>query len=382
MGLFRAIILILFTGLFFYVTHQLTRFADFSFATNVAVISLMLLLFGLVLAMPLFFWSANRTLHRPWHDTYFFLAHSALGYINFLIAFIILRDIFSFIYFYAVPDSPTEAWYNATGTGVMLTLPLVFLFIGTLVVRSGPRLKKLNLQFPHLPADLEGIKILHVTDLHIGRSLPSRFVQKLLRLSEKHPADLVVFTGDILDDLPSRFQNDLHLLRKMPTVHGHFFVPGNHEYYWEGSHTIEAFRKLGFHVLTNECHSLSIGAASLQICGVPDPAARMFNMESPDFEKLRVALAPQAFKVLLSHQPVLADKAAPLGVNLQLSGHTHGGQFFPWNFLIGFFQKYGKGLYYIQELQLYVNQGTGYWGPSLRLGTYCEVAEITLRSKK
>ena len=86
-----------------------------------------------------------------------------------------------------------------------------------------------------------------------------------------------------------------------------------------------------------------------------------------------------SFKILLAHQPFIADEASHYGFHLQLSGHTHGGQFFQWNFLIGFFQKYAKGLYRLKSMQLYVNQGTGYWGPSLRLGTYCELTQIVLR---
>lgn len=381
MDFFRALVLILFAGLFFYVSHQLTRFADLGPLANISVIAFIALLFGLILTLPFYFWSLNHREHRSWHNVYYSLTHLAIGYVNFLVAFIIIRDVLSFVYHYATPDFNSEIWYNGTGTLVALILPLIFVTLGYLIVRSGPRLKKVHLKFPDLPPDLEGLRILHITDLHIGRNLPTNFVKKLVRVAQKHPADIVAMTGDMIDDVPVHYQEDLQLLKKIPHKYGVYYVPGNHEYYWHAERTIPEFHKLGFEVLINECRTLQVGSAKLQMCGIPDPAARLFKLDSPDFEKLAKTLAPPAFKVLLSHQPSLADKAAPLGIELQLSGHTHGGQFFPWNVLIGFFQKYGKGLYRILNLQLYVNQGTGYWGPNLRLGTYCEVAEITLLAK-
>lgn len=378
MGLFRAIVLILFSGLFFYAAHQLTRFAELPFLANAAVLVFLALVFGVVLAMPLYFWSQDRNNHKPWHDTFFAFSHMAIGYINFLMVLIILRDLLAFAANYLPLGISNDTLYDAQSMALMLVLPVAFIILGTVVVRVGPRLKKVDLQFKDLPKELEGLRILHITDLHISRSLPTHFIEKLVTLCRKNPADLVVFTGDILDDIPARYKDDMELLKSIPSKFGSYYVPGNHEYYWQAEQSIGAFEKLGFNVLINNSHTLNFGPSELQICGIPDPAARMFQHEAPDFEKLNKTLHPQAFKILLAHQPTLADKAAPLGIQLQLSGHTHGGQFFPWNLLIGFFQKYGKGLYHIQNLQLYVNQGTGYWGPSLRLGTYCELAEIRL----
>lgn len=378
MGLFRAIVLILFSGLFFYAAHQLTRFAELPFLANAAVLIFLSLVFGVVLAMPLYFWPQDRHNHKPWHDTFFATSHMAIGYINFLMVLIILRDLFAFAANYLPLGISNNSLYNAQSMEVMLVLPVAMIILGTLVVRGGPRMKKVALQFNDLPKELEGLRILHITDLHISRSLPTHFIEKLVALCRQHPADLVVFTGDILDDIPARYQDDMELLKNIPSKFGSYYVPGNHEYYWQAEQSIGAFERLGFNVLINAAQTLKFGSAELQICGIPDPTAGMFQHEAPNFEKLKKSLNPPAFKVLLSHQPSLADQAAPLGIQLQLSGHTHGGQFFPWNFLIGFFQKYGKGLYKIQNLQLYVNQGTGYWGPSLRLGTYCELAEIHL----
>jgi predicted MPP superfamily phosphohydrolase len=210
--------------------------------------------------------------------------------------------------------------------------------------------------------------------------LPLQFVEKLVQLTHEVKADLVVYTGDILDGSAVRHLNELELLRSVPAPLGNFYVTGNHEYYWQGDQALAAFRSIKFNVLMNEVVNIKRGNDLLQIAGTPDPAAKGFGLEGPNFEKVKHDFEANSFKILLAHQPFQAPQANAIGVDLQLSGHTHGGQFFPWNFLIGFFQKYPKGLYTVGNLSLYVNQGTGYWGPSLRMGTYCEVTEITLRA--
>ncbi|WP_413289854.1 metallophosphoesterase [Bdellovibrio sp. HCB337] len=381
MGIFRAVIFILVAAMFFYISQQLTRFADFPLWATMSIIGFLAILFLMVLSLPLFFWMKSSREHKAWHDTFFFFTHMAIAYINFLIVFVVLRDILGFAGQFMESPSLNDTLYGATGSLTTLLLPVLFIAVGTLVVRRGPRRIEVPIKFDNLPKDLEGLRILHITDLHISRSLPTRFIHQLIKVAEEKPVDMVVYTGDILDDIPSRYVSDLELLKKITSKYGSFFVPGNHEYYWDGTKSVPAFSKIGFNVLVNDSRTLKIGQADLQIWGVPDPAAKMFQLEGPDFKKIEQEMNPEAFKILLSHQPSLADIAAPLGIELQLSGHTHGGQFFPWNMLIGFFEKYGKGLYKIQNLQLYVNQGTGYWGPSLRLGTYCEVAEIVLQSK-
>jgi predicted MPP superfamily phosphohydrolase len=262
----------------------------------------------------------------------------------------------------------------------MLVAPLIFFALGTLVVRIGPKKKNVELHFPNLPASFEGFRILHVTDLHIGQNLSMNFVEKLVQKAQTvENVDIAVYTGDILDGLASRHEKEVQLLKNIPSKYGHFYIPGNHEYYWKIDDTIAPFKRAGFRILMNQTEDIKINADVLQVSGIPDPASHMFNLPGPDLEKLKPTLKPGAFHLFLAHQPNIAPQAAEAGFDLQLSGHTHGGQFFPWNFLIGFFQTYAKGLYRIQNMQLYVNQGTGYWGPSLRLGTYCELTVITLK---
>jgi hypothetical protein len=376
--MFRAIALTIVAALFFYLTHQVLQGAEFSGVGVAAVVGFIGVLFGLVLALPLYFWMASRRDHKPWYDRFYFVTYLALAYINFLIFFVVLRDLIAAAGWAFDRNFVGSSLYNSSASLWLLGLPFIAIALGTLVVRAGVKHKKVVLDFPELPAKLDGFRILHISDLHIGDSLPRNFVESLIKKANKLSIDIVVFTGDILDGAIQRHHAEVHLLKSLRHRYGVFYVPGNHEYYWQAEHSVDAFRKLGFEVLINESRVLKLGDAILQISGVPDPEARNFGFETPDFEKLKSALLPEAFHVLLSHQPRLADQAAPYGYDLQLSGHTHGGQFFPWNFLVGLIQKYAKGLYHIGDLQLYVNQGAGYWGPSVRLGTYCELAEIVL----
>jgi predicted MPP superfamily phosphohydrolase len=375
MKAFRYLVLLIFSAGYFYLGHQLTRTTDLSFGTSLGIWIFISVLFAVVLAMPLYFWSDRRQRHQPWHDAFFTAAHLSLAYINFALVFVVLRDLAALV-------SPYH-YYSADASILLLILPIVCIALGTAVVRVGPRLKQNTLHFLKLPKDLENLRLLHITDLHIGQSLPLEFVERLVTRAKKVPdIDFVLYTGDILDGLSERHQKELALLKEIPSKYGNYYVPGNHEYYWGGERAIEAFRDLGFHVLQNQTETLRIGQSSLQISGVPDPAAAMIQKPGPDIDFLKGTLQENSFKLLLAHQPNLAPAAAAAGFDLQLSGHTHGGQFFPWNFLIGLFQKYAKGLYHIQGMKLYVNQGTGYWGPSLRLGTYCELGLIVLKTLK
>jgi predicted MPP superfamily phosphohydrolase len=384
MGVFRAGIIVLFCGVFFYVSHQLLRFTGVGLPVALGVLAFLVLIFGLVLAMPLYLLVESKKEHKPWQDSLLTASHFALAYVNFLGTLVIFRDIFSFIVNYVVTAKfewmQADVLYGQNALGLMLVLPFMLILMGTIVVRVGPRLTKIEVKSPKLPKAFDGLRILHITDLHIGTSLPLSFVQKLVKLTQDVKADLVVYTGDIIDGHIVRHLNELELLRSVPAPLGNFYVTGNHEYYWQGDQAMAAFRSIKFNVLVNEVFNIERNGEFLQIAGIPDPAAKGFGLEGPDFDKVKIDFIASSFKILLAHQPFQAPQADAAGFDLQLSGHTHGGQFFPWNFLIGFFQKYPKGLYKVGNLSLYVNQGTGYWGPSLRMGTYCEVTEITLRA--
>lgn len=381
MGIFRTIASTLILVVFIYISHQLTRFTDLAWHWQTLLVSFLALLFTMVIGTFLYLFKERSIEHSPWKDRLLNSSLNAMAYINFLVSLVILRDLFAFADHLVTTTAYTNL-YSSQATAALMGAPLVLMTLGNLVIKMGPRIKTMSFSFTNLPSEFDGLRILHITDLHIGSSLPSSFVEKLVaRIVQVNP-DLIVFTGDILDGFIEKHQKDVNMLKQLQPPHGVFFVPGNHEYYWDAPKGLQAFRDLGFHVLINQTAQISRGSATLQIAGIPDPAATHFQQEAPDLVRLQQLLSPNSFKILLSHQPSVAPKSTKLGIDLQLSGHTHGGQFFPWNWLIVFFEKYSKGHYHLGNMQLYVNQGTGYWGPQLRLGTYCELAEIILRKAR
>jgi hypothetical protein len=192
--------------------------------------------------------------------------------------------------------------------------------------------------------------------------------------------DLIAVTGDLVDGSVQQLSRHTAPLAGLTARHGVFFVTGNHEYYsGERAWTAE-IRRLGLRVLKNEHVVLNHNGASLVLAGVTDLSARHFDAaeHSDPAAALRGSPADAGARILLAHQPNSAPAAASAGFDLQLSGHTHGGQFWPWNLFVGFFQPFTAGLYRLRNLWVYVSRGTGYWGPPNRFGVPSEITRIRL----
>jgi len=337
------------------------------------------LCFLFVMLLPFYFWSRRRLEMGSQQKMLMKLTQASMAYLNFLIPLVLVRDFVSVLVHFLFHVDVT-AWFSPMVNLIFLLLPLGLKLWGIITIARGPQVIRQEIVDERLPTEFEGFRIVQISDLHISSSLKVGFVEKVLQKSKEMNPDLIVLTGDIVDGSPEEFSAEIQKLSGLQSPAGVLFVPGNHEYYWNFSQIRPKVEKSGLKVLINEGHSIRRGGSEVWIGGVPDPAARQFGEEPPQFEKLAQNFRDFQYRILLSHQPVLADAAAKTGFDLQLSGHTHAGQFFPWNLLIGFFQKYPKGFYKIGKMNLYVNQGTGYWGPALRVGTVCEITEITLRS--
>ena len=223
-----------------------------------------------------------------------------------------------------------------------------------------------------IPAPLN-YRIVQWSDVHIGPTIQRRFVESLVERTNALKADAIVITGDLVDGYVDGLRDAIEPLRNLRARDGVFIVTGNHEYYWRASEWVREFARLGLTFLKNEHRIIN---DDLVIAGVTDPAGRYTH--KPDIVKALSGAPRHAFKVLLAHRPQAAQAASKLGVDLQLSGHTHGGQFFPFNLLIRWFQPVVAGLHRIGATLLYVSRGTGYWGPPSRLGVGGEVTLIEL----
>jgi predicted MPP superfamily phosphohydrolase len=250
---------------------------------------------------------------------------------------------------------------------VTIGLAGVLALIGFLQARR-PRVVSLQ-----IPSDLDGYRIVQWSDVHIGPTIQRCFVESLVRRTNALDADAIVITGDLIDGPLEDLRDAIEPLRDLRARDGVFVVTGNHEYYWRAGEWVEEFARLGMTFLKNEHRVVREG---LVIAGVTDPAGR--DSHKSDLTAALAGSPPNAFRVLLAHRPQVANAASRNGVDLQLSGHTHGGQFFPFNLLIRWFQPVVAGLHRVGETLLYVSRGTGYWGPPSRLGVGGEITLIEL----
>lgn len=239
-----------------------------------------------------------------------------------------------------------------------------------------PRVRTVAVPIDDLPPELDGYRIVQWSDVHVGPTIRRAFVESLVERTNALQPDAVVITGDLVDGYADDLKEEVQPMRGLRPRDGVFYVTGNHEYYWRASEWIPLLQSLGLDFLKNEHRVVARGGARLVIAGVTDPVGRHTHTQDPD---RALAGAPgRAVKVLLSHRPQTAEAASRLGVDLQLSGHTHGGQFFPFNLFIHKFQPIAKGLHRVGRTWLYVNRGTGYWGPPTRLAVGGEITVVSL----
>lgn len=253
-----------------------------------------------------------------------------------------------------------------------------------LALREGYRLRVKRVEVPleRLPAELDGTTIAQITDLHVGPSIGKRFVRVVVDQINKLDVDLVAITGDLVDGSVAQLGEHVAPLSALKSRYGTFFVTGNHEYYSGADAWIEKLRQLNMRVLRNERVSIGQGEQSFDLAGVDDYTAEGFGRgHGADLAKATQGRDERRELVLLAHQPREVFRAQEHGVGLQISGHTHGGQIWPFNWLVRLAQPVVTGLEQLGKTMIYVSNGTGYWGPPMRLAAPAEISQIVLRSK-
>lgn len=241
-------------------------------------------------------------------------------------------------------------------------------------------IKNIAIPIPDLHPELVGFKIVQISDIHIGPTIKKDFLESIVRRINELNPDFVAITGDLVDGSVHKLKDHISPLGDLKSKYGCYFVTGNHEYYSGVLSWLPEIRNLGINVLLNQNEIIRHGNAKLLVAGVTDYKAHsIIPSHASDPNKAISSEEDSHFKVLLAHQPNSIFEGTKAGFDLQLSGHTHGGQYFPGNFLIHLFQKFVAGLYKHENTWLYVSSGTGYWGPPLRIGAPAEITVISLK---
>jgi uncharacterized protein len=257
--------------------------------------------------------------------------------------------------------------------------------LGPVAVRRVP------ISLPRLPRQLNGLTIVQLTDIHVGPTIGRAFIETIVaRANALHP-DVIAITGDLVDGSVDELADSVAPLAQLRARHGVYFVTGNHEYFSGATSWIAELTRLGIRCLRNE--RVAIGTAqggpeqgqgqeqpSFDLAGVDDRSGARSGEpgHGEDLDKALAGLDPARAVVLLAHQPKSVFAAARFGIGLQISGHTHGGQIWPFSYIVRLQQPFVAGLHRHGATQVYVSRGTGYWGPPMRLGAPAEITQLVL----
>jgi len=253
-----------------------------------------------------------------------------------------------------------------------------------LALRQGlalPAVKRIEIQLPGWPVALDGLRIAQISDIHFGPILGRDFATYLRDEVNSLEPDLIAITGDLVDGPVGKHGDAVAPFADLRAPLGRYFVTGNHDHYSGARSWVDRVAALGITVLRNEHRVIETRGTSFVLAGVDDHRSRQMPGEGgEDLERALEGIAPERPIVLLAHDPTTFKKASRRGVELQLSGHTHGGQIWPFKYFVRLAMPFVAGLYRRGDATLYVSRGTGFWGPPMRLGAPAEITEITLRS--
>jgi predicted MPP superfamily phosphohydrolase len=242
-----------------------------------------------------------------------------------------------------------------------------------------PRVRRVEVRIERWPESRDGFRIVQLSDLHIGPILGRAFAAGLVAEVKRLAPDLIVLTGDLVDGSVNHIRDEVEPLARLSAPHGCYFVTGNHDYYSGAEAWVERVRELGMRPLRNERVQIGAGDQAFDLAGVEDHRGDWIRGSPEDLAEALRGRDPDRPVVLLAHDPTSFGRAQTMQVDLQLSGHTHGGQIWPFVYLVRLAVPYAAGLLRRGRSQLYVSRGTGFWGPPIRLFAPSEITEIVIR---
>lgn len=349
-----------------------------------------------VLPVASIFWMRNN---EEWSDSLAWVTYVSLGFLSLVFTMVLARDLLwlvssAFIkglYFAQSlfaqtsppPLDPARRHFLVQVSNLaVLGAAGVLTAYGIYEARRKPGIIKITVPIPGLPPALAGFRIVQITDIHAGLTVKRDWIETIVHEVRALKPDLIAFTGDLADGSVRHLRDDVAPFGDLQAPHGKFFVTGNHEYYSGAEPWVEEARRLGYDVLLNEHRVVQCNGAALALAGVTDYSGGQFLPHHKSDPHAAIHNAPaDSVKILLAHQPRTLLDAELLGFHLMISGHTHGGQFFPWNLAAALAQPYVSGLHRHNGMWIYVSKGTGYWGPPVRLGARSEITVITLTNE-
>ncbi|MFD5099618.1 metallophosphoesterase [Streptomyces albidochromogenes] len=248
---------------------------------------------------------------------------------------------------------------------------------GTYGVLRGPKLKRVRVPLAKLPRGAHGFRIAVVSDVHLGPVLGRAHTQRIVDTINSAQPDLVAVVGDLVDGSVADLGHAAEPLARIRARHGTFFVTGNHEYFSGAEQWVDHVRELGMRPLEND----RVEIAGFDLAGVNDVAGEREG-QGPDFVRALGDRDRTRASVLLAHQPIVIHDAVRHGVDLQLSGHTHGGQLWPGNYIAAQANPTVAGLEKYGDTQLFVSRGAGAWGPPVRVGAESDITVVELHSRQ
>lgn len=366
--IFFSVFFLVFILLSVYVSKRLIKRLDFSNKTKKILNTLLFINLVFIFAYIL----SRYVISVP--NTLYFIFSVSIGIIFLLFTTTLLYEIFHLILKYIPLETKRRTFlkkgldYTALACTTTVSAKAMYNAKHTYIEEVSITLK--NLRKPY--------SMVQLSDVHIGGLINQSFIKGIVNQVNELNSDVVVITGDLIDTKVSRVKHVIDELKNLNPKYGTYFIVGNHEYFHNIEEIIAYVKSIGIHVLENSNVYIGEKNQGFNLCGVYDLFGNRYNAYKPDVQKAIKGIQKNSATILLAHQPKFI-KYVPSKVDLVLSGHTHGGQLFPFNYLVRLEQPYVKGLHqHNTSTQIYVNKGTGFWGPPMRLGASAEITKISL----
>ena len=368
-------------------------FSSLSLSSSYAVFGIILLaILTLLPVLPILF--RYNGYESSFLDKLSLIGYTSLGFFTLsFVAFLskdLLFKVWGFIFSYFSTDVKQQIALDADKREFIeksLSIGILTLIgpttaYGFYSARKGPTIINQDIYLKNLPDSFENFTIAQISDLHVGPTIKRSYVEKVVNQISNINPDLIAITGDMVDGSIDYLRKDLEPLSQMVANYGTYFVTGNHEYYSGAERWLDETDSMGFINLVNENKLITINDQSIALAGVTDYRAHQIIPSHKTNPKGALkGIKGDKVKILLAHQPSSIFKANEAGFDLQISGHTHGGQFWPFTYPTKKANPYLSGLHNHKGTQIYVNSGTGYWGPPLRLGVTAEITFFKFKRK-